>query len=216
MKPGSEIQRLFMHCVLQAGFRPLFILGFASAVVLPVVWYLIYSNKLVFNSHVSSLQWHVHEMFFGFAWAVLGGFLLTASKNWAGVRGFHGASLFALVVLWLFDRVAFWLPGDTPFWITLLLHNAFLLMIVPMILWTWLSNLQKIAPDNWYFILGLPIFFVSKNLMLTDQYFELGWTLTLGVFRLAVVIMLERTLVAFMKITFQLSVITCFSMIILY
>jgi uncharacterized protein involved in response to NO len=29
-------------------------------------------------------------MFFGFGWAVLGGFLLTASKNWVKIRGYHG------------------------------------------------------------------------------------------------------------------------------
>jgi hypothetical protein len=32
-------------------------------------------------------------MFFGFGWAVLGGFLLTSTKNWVGVRGYHGTPL---------------------------------------------------------------------------------------------------------------------------
>jgi uncharacterized protein involved in response to NO len=37
-----------------------------------------------------SVQWHAHEMFFGFGWAVLGGFLLTSTKNWVNIRGYHG------------------------------------------------------------------------------------------------------------------------------
>ena len=195
-----------MHPVWLVGFRPLFILGFIGGMVFPMLWYLMYSNQLIFNSNISSLQWHVHEMFFGFGWAVLGGFLLTATKNWAGVRGFHGAVLFVVYVLWLLDRLAFWLPSDLPSFVPLVMHNAFLLLIVPMILWTLLTNLKKISPDNWYFILALPIFIVSKNLLFTEQYFELGWTMSLGLFRLAVALMLERTLVQFMKVTYQVDI----------
>ncbi|MFZ5462249.1 MAG: NnrS family protein [Pseudomonadota bacterium] len=39
------------------------------------------------------VQWHAREMFFGFGWAVMGGFLLTATKNWVRVRGYHGPPL---------------------------------------------------------------------------------------------------------------------------
>lgn len=196
----------FRHAFWQAGFRPLFTLGLISGAVLPLLWYFMFNNQLALNSGVTPLQWHVHEMFFGFGWAVLGGFLLTATKNWAGVRGFHGASLFALSVLWLLDRLAFWLPQDLPYTVLMLLHNGFLLMIVPMILWTLLTNLQKVAPDNWYFILGLPLFIAGKNLVLSEQYFELGWTLSLGLFRLAVALMLERTLAAFMQAAYQIRI----------
>ena len=200
------VQQFFKLPIWLVGFRPLFILGFISGIVLPLLWYLMYSSQLAFNSNITPLQWHVHEMIFGFGWAVLGGFLLTATKNWAGVRGFHGAILFTVFALWLLDRLAFWLPNDLPSIVPLLMHNAFLLLIVPMILWTLLNNIKKVAPDNWYFILGLPIFIVGKNLLFSEQYFELGWTISLGLFRLAVALMLERTLVAFMKVTYQIEV----------
>ncbi|MGV8933342.1 MAG: NnrS family protein [Gallionellaceae bacterium] len=206
MNSKTDTLHFFRHALWMAGFRPLFALGLISGAVLPLLWYFMFNNQFALNTNVTSLQWHVHEMFFGFGWAVLGGFLLTATKNWAGVRGFHGVMLVTVSVLWLLDRWAFWLPQDTPTIILLLMHNAFLLVIVPMILWTLLTNLQKVAPDNWYFILGLPIFIVSKNLILTDQYFELGWTMSLGLFRLAVALMLERTLVAFMQATYQIKI----------
>ena len=77
------------------------------------------------------------------SWAVLGGFLLTATKSWAGVRGFHGATLFTVFVLWLLDRIAFWLPAGLPSFIPMVPHNGFLLLIVPLILWTLLTNLKK-------------------------------------------------------------------------
>lgn len=201
-------QRFFKHTLWMAGFRPLFLLGFIAGAVLPLLWYLLYSDQLAFNSNITPLQWHAHEMLFGFGWAVLGGFLLTASKNWAGVRGFHGATLFLVCLFWLLDRLAFWLPAGVPAIALVLMHNAFLLLIVPLILWTLVTNLQKIAPDNWYFIIGLPIFVLGKNLILTADNFELGWTLSLGLFRMAIAMMLERTLFQFMKLTYQIEIPT--------
>ncbi|HEX5636051.1 MAG TPA: NnrS family protein, partial [Gammaproteobacteria bacterium] len=62
------------------GFRPLFTLGLISGMLLPMLWYLMYSNRITFAPAITPLQWHAHEMYFGFGWAVLGGFLLTASK----------------------------------------------------------------------------------------------------------------------------------------
>lgn len=197
--------KLFKHPVWLVGFRPLFILGFVSGAVLPMLWYMVYTSRMSFDIPVSPVQWHAHEMYFGFGWAVLGGFLLTASKNWTGVRGHHGAVLALLCLLWLLDRLAFWLPADLPQAVPLVLHNAFLGLAVPLILWTLLGNLQKIGKDNWYFILGLPLFIVSKNLLFTGNYFELGWTMSNGLFRLAVALMLERTIVAFMKATYQMD-----------
>lgn len=188
------------------GFRPLFTLAFISGMLLPMLWYLMYSNRITFASGITPLHWHAHEMYFGFGWAVLGGFLLTASKNWAGVRGHHGWVLVLVCLFWLLDRLAFWLPAELPQIVPLLLHNAFLLLIVPLILWTLLNALNKISKDNWYFILGLPLFIVSKNLLLTEQYFELGWTMSQGLFRLAVAMMLERTLFQFMKLTYQVEI----------
>lgn len=188
------------------GFRPLFTLALISGMLLPMLWYLMYSSRMTFAPDIAPLHWHVHEMYFGFGWAVLGGFLLTASKNWAGVRGHHGWVLVLVCLFWLLDRLAFWLPAGLPQVVPLLLHNVFLLLIVPLILWTLLNALDKIARDNWYFILGLPLFIVSKNLLFTEQYFELGWTMSQGLFRLAVAMMLERTLFQFMKITYQVEI----------
>ncbi len=200
------MQQFFKHPLWLVGFRPLFTLGFISGMVLPMLWYLMYSNRIAFDSNVSPLQWHVHEMYFGFGWAVLGGFLLTASKNWAGVRGHHGWVLVLVCLFWLLDRLAFWLPAGLPHVVPLLLHNAFLLLIVLLILWTLLNALDKIAKDNWYFILGLPLFIVSKNMLFTEQYFELGWTMSQGLFRLAVALMLERTVFQFMKMAYQVEI----------
>ena len=201
-------QRFFQHPVWLVGFRPFFILSFVSGALLPVLWFLVFSNYLTLNSGLTPRQWHAHEMFFGFGWAVLGGFLLTSTKNWVKVRGYHGAILFVLVILWFVDRLAFLLPSACPAALIVLLHNAFLLTILALLLWTLIANRKNDTyPENWLFIVGLPLFLLSKNLLLSSEYFEVGWTMALGLFRLAVVIMLERTLAQFMKAIFKVDVL---------
>lgn len=58
--------------------------------------------------------WHGHEMVFGFAAAVIAGFLLTAAQNWTGIRTPSGRPLAALFLLWLAGRLGFLVPGMPP------------------------------------------------------------------------------------------------------
>ena len=208
MSSSATSQRFFQQPVWLVGFRPFFILSAISGAILPLLWFLVFSNYLTVNSGLTRVQWHAHEMFFGFGWAVLGGFLLTSTKNWVKIRGYHGSILLVLVILWLVDRVAFLLPSTCPAALIILLHNAFLLTILALLLWTLIANRKNDTyPENWLFIVGLPLFLISKNLILSSEYFEVGWTMALGLFRLAVVIMLERTLAQFMKAIFQVELL---------
>lgn len=49
--------------------------------------------------------WHAHEMLFGYAFAVIAGFLLTAVRAWTGLGTPVGAPLAAVASLWLIARV---------------------------------------------------------------------------------------------------------------
>ena len=49
--------------------------------------------------------WHAHEMLFGYAFAVIAGFLLTAVRAWTGMPTPNGAALAAMAALWLGARV---------------------------------------------------------------------------------------------------------------
>ena len=76
------------HPFWLVGFRPFFTLACLSGLSLPLLWALVFLGILPApDSPVSAVQWHAHEMFFGFGWAVLGGFLLTSTKNWVQIRG---------------------------------------------------------------------------------------------------------------------------------
>ncbi len=195
--------------VWSVGFRPFFSLACLSGLSLPVVWALMYNGNLSGPSlPFSGTQWHAHEMFFGFAWAVIGGFLLTSTKNWVHARGYHGAALFFLVAAWLFERVGMWFAGSWPILLFRLSNNLFLVSIVVMLLWTLISRRKDDTyRDNYFFLLILPAFLFAKQLMLSSEYFPIGWSMAMGLFRVAFLVMLERTLTPFMKGAFQVSIL---------
>jgi uncharacterized protein involved in response to NO len=92
--------------LLRLGFRP-FYLGAAAFGALAVpLWAATFLGQSGFAPTVPPLLWHAHEMLFGFAAAVIAGFLLTAARAWTGLATPRGAPLAALAILWLAARVA--------------------------------------------------------------------------------------------------------------
>ena len=200
---------LSRHAVWLVGFRPFFILACLSGIVLPLAWAAIFAGHGGLPAHrFSSLQWHAHEMFFGFGWAVIGGFLLTASKNWVQIRGHHGPALMLLTALWLIERIGMAFGGGWPPALFALSSAAFLTTIVAMLMWTLIRHRAKDSfRDNYFFLLMLPAFLLAKYLILSPDYFQAGWLMALGLFRLAFLVMLERTLTQFMKGNFQVALL---------
>ncbi len=201
--------KLPAHPLWLVGFRPFFALAALSGLSLPVLWALIFSHTIPAPATSFSMtQWHAHEMFFGFGWAVLGGFLLTSTKNWVKIRGYHGYPLIFLVAAWLLERLGMWFEGALPPLLFRVSNNLFLGSIVAMLLWTLIKNRKEDAyRDNYFFLLMLPAFLIAKSLMLSHDYFQIGWSMTLGLFRMAFLVMLERTLAQFMKSAFQVSIL---------
>lgn len=204
----EAVMNLSAHPLWLVGFRPFFSLAFLSGLALPVLWALMFAGGLPARpSSVSAVQWHAHEMFFGFGWAVLGGFLLTASKNWVKIRGFHGGALVFLAAAWLFERTGMWFGGGWPPMLFQASSYLFLVSIVAMILWTLIRyRKQDTYPDNVFFILALPLFVGSKALMLSAEFFPIGWGMAVGLFRVAFLLMLERTLAQFMQGIFKVTI----------
>lgn len=205
----KEEKRWHSHPLWQVGFRPFFALAMLSGMSLPVLWALVHEGWLELPAHrFGIMQWHAHEMFFGFGWAVIGGFLLTATKNWVGVRGYHGKSLALLAAAWLFERFGMAFGGDWPpalFWLS---NNLFLASIVAMLGFTLVRHRATDSyRDNYFFLLVLPTFLVAKHLMLSPEHYLLGWSIAVGLFRMAFLVMLERTLTPFMKGAFQVAIL---------
>ena len=145
-------------------------------------------------------------MYYGFGWALMGGFLLTASKNWVSIRGYHGAALMALAVAWLLERAVISASALLPVFLFWLGVNIYLPAIAIMLMATLIRHrAQDSFGDNYFFLIALPLFVIAKNLLLLPEYFAIGSGMTLGLFRLAFLVMLERTLTQFVKGNFQVA-----------
>lgn len=98
--------------IFRLGFRPFFMGAGLLAVASMVVWAGVYHWQWSLAlSRISVLQWHAHEMLYGYAMAVIAGFLLTAVRNWTSIDTAAGKPLMALFGLWLVPRLLF-LGGD--------------------------------------------------------------------------------------------------------
>lgn len=197
------------HPLWLVGFRPFFALACLSGLSFPVAWALIFGGNLAAPvAPFTAIQWHAHEMFYGFGWAVLGGFLLTSTKNWVNIRGYHGPALIMLTGAWLIERITMSLGGNWPFPLFLIFSNLFLGGIIAMVMWTLLRYRDRDSyRDNAFFLIMLPAFLIAKYLMLHGDNFVVGYSMTIALFRLAFLVMLERTLTQFMKAAFQTSIL---------
>ncbi len=92
--------------LFSAGFRPFFLLATIWAAIAVPVWLLIYSGSVTPPSVMPPIIWHPHELIYGYAAAVVAGFLLTSIPNWTGRLPLQGWPLIILVVLWAAGRVA--------------------------------------------------------------------------------------------------------------
>ena len=87
----------------QLGFRPFYLLAAAFAALSIAAWAAQLGGWG--RPYLAGPLWHAHEMVFGFALAVVVGFLFTAVRNWTGQPTPAGAVLAALALLWLVGRI---------------------------------------------------------------------------------------------------------------
>ena len=93
--------------VLRLGFRPFYLGGALFGALAMLVW-LGALHGIVPAGRMTSLNgilWHAHEMIFGFAAAIVAGFLLTAVRAWTSRETPSGAPLALLWLLWLAGRI---------------------------------------------------------------------------------------------------------------
>jgi len=79
----------------QLGFRPFYLLAGIFGAGSIALWAAQVSGALG-ATYLPGPVWHAHEMLFGFALAVIVGFLFTAGRNWSGRPTPRGAPLAAL------------------------------------------------------------------------------------------------------------------------
>jgi uncharacterized protein involved in response to NO len=93
------------------GFRPFFLLAALAGVMLLALWLWLRTRGFAAAEYYGPIGWHSHEMLFGYAVAVIAGFLLTAVRNWTGQPTLRGAPLATLAAVWVGGRIAPWVAA---------------------------------------------------------------------------------------------------------
>ena len=144
------------HALWALGFRPFYILAALIAALFIPLWLAHYLGWLGASSHIT-LGWHMHEMVFGFAVAVVVGFLFTAGRAWTGLWTPRGAHLAALVLVWVAGRVAML---SAPAWLAAALDMAFL----PLAAWSMYRVLHLAGNKrNMFLVLVLALLAVANG-----------------------------------------------------
>ena len=161
IEQDSEVR----HPLLQLGFRPLFLSALIGSAVLTALWLAIYGmNFNLLREDYPFISWHAHEMIFGYATAVVSGFVLTAVRNWTGYPTAVGWSLLLLVLLWWLGRLLPFIP-----WVPLGylgVHEALFMGLV-----VFFALRPVIRVRQWK---QLVIFLVIGGLGLASALFHLG------------------------------------------
>ena len=137
MQIVEKRQALKTPPLLRLAFRPFFLLGSLLALLAIPLWVHAYLGVAGHWQPVGGwLAWHRHELVFGFAGAIIAGFLLTAVQTWTGRPSLSGRPLGGLVLVWLGARLS-WLLG-APLWFLIPLNLLFLLLaalVMARLLW---------------------------------------------------------------------------------
>jgi len=96
----------------EMAFRPFFLLAPLAALGLLGLWISYYAGWLLTSNYWHGQTGHSHEMIYGYAAAIVAGFLLTAARTWTGLNTIKGKPLMVLVLVWLLGRILPWLDID--------------------------------------------------------------------------------------------------------
>lgn len=139
----ARLRRYSGPAFLSYGFRPFFFLGSLYAALSILLWLPIYAGELEAHSVFVPIDWHIHEMLFGYLPAIVTGFLLTAIPNWTGRLPVQGLPLLALVVLWLAGRAAVFFSADIGWQAAAVIGGSFLFAVAAA------AAREIIAGRNW-------------------------------------------------------------------
>src|SRR6476646_446049 len=115
-----------MQVIFALGFRPFFLLVGRLAILLMAFWVPVFVGGVASDIYYAQIDWHSHEMIFGYTVAVIAGFLLTAVRNWTNTPTPSGLPLAGMGALWLIARILPILVAIFPRWLIAAADLAFL------------------------------------------------------------------------------------------
>jgi uncharacterized protein involved in response to NO len=146
--------------LLSYGFRPFFLFGAIYAGFGVLAWLPMFSGELELWTDFSPVDWHVHEMLYGYLPAVVTGFLLTAIPNWTGRLPIQGMPLLVLVAVWMAGRIAVTISGEIGWLLATIIDVSFLVLVVAA------TTHEIIVGKNWrnLRVVGLVTLLLAGNI----------------------------------------------------
>ena len=143
MSPISRLKAYGGPALLSYGFRPFFFFGAIYAALAILAWLPMFNGELVLSTAFGPIDWHVHEMLYGYLPAIVTGFLLTAIPNWTGRLPLQGTPLLILVAVWLAGRVAVTFSAEIGWLAAAIIDVSFLILVVAA------TAREIVAGSNW-------------------------------------------------------------------
>lgn len=143
------------------GFRPFFLCAGAFASLSIPLWLAALQGRVDVGAYAGAMPWHAHEMLFGFATAVIAGFLLTAVGNWTGRETATGGALLVLVFLWLAGRAGMLGAG----WLSPIVVAALDVMFLPALAVTLAVPVLAARNRRNYSVIGFVLVLTGGNVL---------------------------------------------------
>lgn len=142
-----------------SGFRPFYLFAALYGPLVILVWPLTWFDSPAPVFSLPMNLWHGHEMIFGFAAAVVAGFVLTALPGWACTEEIQGKRLMTLTLVWVAGRIVFWYSAGLSPQLVMVADAAFFFLLALFVT----PGLLRI--QQWIYWLLIPIlagFFVAN------------------------------------------------------
>lgn len=168
--------------IFSVAFRAFFLLGGVWSALALGIWIFAFVSGRSLSGSLSAVDWHIHEMLFGFVMAAIAGFILTAIANWTGRPPISGRTLAGLALLRVLGR-GLNLPFQlAPIWLVAAVDFAFPLVLALLV------AREIIVARTWHnLIMPVPIavFGLADLLMYLDAAGHpvpagVGWRLALA------------------------------------
>ncbi|MBK9082753.1 MAG: NnrS family protein [Rhizobiales bacterium] len=125
------------------GFRPFFLAAGALGALAMALWLPMWEGHFTLPTAFAPVDWHAHELLFGYLGAAMAGFLLTAVPNWTGRLPVAGPPLAALWGVWIAGRLAVATSAWIGAWVAMAIDVGFFLLFAA------LATREIAAGKNW-------------------------------------------------------------------
>lgn len=156
-----------LRTILGDGYRTFFLAAPLWALLAMALWlvWLLYPGTAVLALAPPPVEWHAHEMIWGYGGAAVAGFFLTAAPNWTGGPAAQRGFIALAAAVWLVGRAALWSSGALGPALVAAIDLAFVPVLATKLL---VMLLRRPKPQNLMFLGILALFWWGDAMVHLD------------------------------------------------